>query len=105
MYAFSAVKAAFKFALASLCLERAWNLMKLGMAMAARMPMIATTIISSMRVKPLARVFMKQSNQAVQGRLNPSAPPLSPHSPHDRARRQAGQREPGDPKASRQSDP
>ena len=53
MYAFSAVKEALRFAFASLCFDRAWNLMKFGMAMAARMPMIATTIISSIRVKPL----------------------------------------------------
>ena len=61
MYAFSAVKAAFRFAFASLCFERAWNLMKLGMAIAARMPMIATTIISSISVKPLASFFMRFS--------------------------------------------
>jgi hypothetical protein len=41
-----------RFAFASLVFDRAWNLMKFGMAMAARMPMMATTIISSMRVKP-----------------------------------------------------
>src|SRR4051812_795099 len=35
---------------ARLCME-----MKLGIAIAARMPMITTTIISSMRVKPLCR--------------------------------------------------
>src|ERR1700687_996986 len=32
--------------------ERAWTLAYSGMAIAARMPMIATTIINSMRVKP-----------------------------------------------------
>src|SRR5438270_5180609 len=32
--------------------------MKFGIAIAARMPMIATTIISSIRVKPLASFFM-----------------------------------------------
>ena len=52
------MNAAFRFAFASLCLARAWNLMKFGMAMAARMPMIATTIISSMRVKPFMIFFM-----------------------------------------------
>src|SRR5437763_8521654 len=57
-YAFSAVKAALRLALASLCFERAWNLMKFGMAIAARMPMIATTIISSISVKPLLNFFM-----------------------------------------------
>src|SRR5579859_4181896 len=61
MYAFSAVYAALRFDLASLCFERAWNLMKLGIAMAARMPMIATTIISSISVKPLASFFMEIS--------------------------------------------
>ena len=39
-------------------LERSWYRMKFGMAMAARMPMIATTIMSSIRVKPLADFFM-----------------------------------------------
>src|SRR5881398_1029574 len=58
-YAFSAVKAALRFAFASLCFERAWNLMKLGMAIAARMPMIATTIISSIRVKPFIIFFTR----------------------------------------------
>src|ERR1700704_1372463 len=48
---------AFKLAFASDCLERAWNLMKFGMAIAARMPMMATTIISSMRVKPLLKAL------------------------------------------------
>src|SRR5512145_2367142 len=33
---------------------RSWYFMKFGMAMAARMPMIATTIMSSISVKPLA---------------------------------------------------
>lgn len=33
--------------------------MKLGMAMAARMPMIATTIMSSMRVKPFSFLAMR----------------------------------------------
>src|SRR5437588_9047210 len=47
-----AVNEALRFAFASLCFERAWNLMKFGIAIAARMPMIATTIISSIRVKP-----------------------------------------------------
>src|SRR5713101_9906999 len=47
-----AVKDAFRFTFASLCFDRAWNLMKFGIAIAARMPMIATTIISSMSVKP-----------------------------------------------------
>jgi hypothetical protein len=32
--------------------------MKLGMAIAARMPMMATTIMSSMRVKPLVSFFI-----------------------------------------------
>src|SRR5947199_5984559 len=47
-----AVNEAFRLAFASLCLDRAWNLMKFGIAIAARMPMIATTIISSISVKP-----------------------------------------------------
>src|SRR5690242_7015922 len=38
---------------ASDCLALHWNFRKFGMAMAARMPMMATTIISSMSVKPL----------------------------------------------------
>ena len=53
------VKKPFKFDLASPCFERAWNLMKFGIAIAARMPMIATTIISSIKVKPaLLRAFI-----------------------------------------------
>src|SRR5436305_13976553 len=56
--AFCAVNIAFRFAFASLCFERAWNLTKFGMAMAARMPMMATTIISSMRVKPFMIFFI-----------------------------------------------
>jgi hypothetical protein len=32
-------------------LARAWNFTKFGIAIAARMPMIATTIINSIRVK------------------------------------------------------
>src|SRR5436305_4158250 len=59
--AFCAVNIAFRFAFASLCFERAWNLTKFGMAMAARMPMIATTIISSIRVKPFIIFFMRYS--------------------------------------------
>src|SRR5581483_8182618 len=55
--AFWAVKMAFRFALASLCFDRAWNLMKFGIAIAARIPMIATTIISSMSVKPFWTSF------------------------------------------------
>src|SRR5436853_387941 len=55
MNAFSAVNNALRFAFASLCFDRAWNLMKFGIAIAARMPMIATTIISSIRVKPFCR--------------------------------------------------
>src|SRR4051812_38127071 len=60
-YAFWAVNIAFVFAFASLCFERAWNLVKFGMAIAARMPMIATTIISSMSVKPFMIFFMTGS--------------------------------------------
>src|SRR5450759_2437291 len=41
-----------RLALASDCFDFAWNLRKFGIAMAARMPMIATTIISSIRVNP-----------------------------------------------------
>ena len=44
---------AFRLVFASDCFDFAWNLMKFGTAMAARMPMMATTIISSMSVKPL----------------------------------------------------
>src|SRR6266850_3223804 len=50
--AFCAVNTALRFAFASLCFDRAWNLMKFGIAIAARMPMIATTIINSISVKP-----------------------------------------------------
>src|SRR5712671_284595 len=57
-YAFMAVNEAFRFAFASLCFDRAWNLMKFGIAIAARMPMIATTIISSMSVKPFCSFFI-----------------------------------------------
>src|SRR5438105_15883701 len=71
MYAFSAVKAALRFAFASLCLERAWNLMKFGIAIAARMPMIATTIISSIRVKPLASFFMVFILRVIESGLFP----------------------------------
>src|SRR2546421_11388574 len=53
-----AVNEALRFAFASLCLDRAWNLMKFGIAIAARMPMIATTIISSIRVKPFCSLFI-----------------------------------------------
>src|SRR5438067_2428511 len=52
-----AVNEALRFAFASLCFDRAWNLMKFGIAIAARMPMIATTIISSMSVKPFWTSF------------------------------------------------
>src|SRR6267142_1918546 len=55
--AFCAVKMALRFAFASLCFDRAWNLMKFGIAIAARMPMIATTIISSISVKPFWTSF------------------------------------------------
>src|SRR6266404_2635861 len=55
--AFCAVKTALRFAFASLCFDRAWNLMKFGIAIAARMPMIATTIISSISVKPFWTSF------------------------------------------------
>src|SRR3954471_15518308 len=57
--AFCAVNIALRFAFASLCLDRAWNLTKFGMAMAARMPMMATTIISSIRVKPFIILFIR----------------------------------------------
>src|SRR3982750_1147742 len=60
-YAFWAVNIALVFAFASLCFERAWNFVKFGMAIAARMPMIATTIISSMSVKPFMIFFMSAS--------------------------------------------
>jgi len=46
----------------SLYLARSWYFMKFGMAMAARMPMIATTIMSSTSVKPLAIVFFIASS-------------------------------------------
>src|SRR5437868_3692744 len=46
------VKSVLRLALASDCLARAWKRRKFGMAMAARMPMIATTIINSIKVKP-----------------------------------------------------
>src|SRR6266404_1439892 len=55
--AFCAVKTALRFAFASLCFARAWNLMKFGIAIDARMPMIATTIISSISVKPFWTSF------------------------------------------------
>src|SRR6476659_7350364 len=41
-----------RFVFASDCFDLHWNLRKFGIAMAARIPMIATTIISSTRVKP-----------------------------------------------------
>src|SRR6266704_360629 len=56
-----AVNEALRFAFASLCFDRAWNLMKFGIAIAARMPMIATTIINSMSVKPFCSFFMDLS--------------------------------------------
>ena len=57
---------AFRFALASLCFERAWNLMKLGTAMAAMIPMIATTIISSIIVKPRVLVCLRCVSTAIK---------------------------------------
>src|SRR5579859_7079194 len=49
---FSLVKSPPRPAFASACFPLHWKRRKFGTAMAARMPMIATTIISSMRVKP-----------------------------------------------------
>jgi hypothetical protein len=43
---------AIKFVLASDCRDFIWYCKKFGMAMAAKIPMIATTIINSMRVNP-----------------------------------------------------
>jgi hypothetical protein len=51
-YPSSATRIAERFDLASLALERSWKRRKFGIAIAARIPMIATTIMSSMRVKP-----------------------------------------------------
>src|ERR1700737_4506911 len=41
------------------CFDRCMAVSRFGMAMAARMPMIATTISSSMRVKPFCFLDMK----------------------------------------------
>src|SRR5262245_13354296 len=76
-----AVNEAFRFAFASLCLDRAWNLMKFGIAIAARMPMIATTIISSMRVKPLRRFFICDAPFDGTGQLTFEARRRPPDSP------------------------
>ena len=51
------MKTAFRLVFASDCFERAWKRMKFGIAIAARIPMIATTIISSIRVKPFLDIF------------------------------------------------
>jgi hypothetical protein len=50
------VRIAARLVFASPVLLRSWNCRKFGMAMAARIPMMATTIISSMSVKPRLRV-------------------------------------------------
>src|SRR5215470_6647676 len=56
-YDSSAVRIAARFVLPSLDFAFSWKRRKFGMAMAARMPMMATTIISSMSVKPPRRVW------------------------------------------------
>jgi len=72
--AFCAVNIAFKFTRASDCFERAWNLLKLGTAMALRMPTIATATINSMRVNPLRMSFrppVRRRKRAHDGRNPP----------------------------------
>src|SRR5512136_1642696 len=54
----SDLKMAVTFVGSSANLVRSWYRMKLGMAMAARMPMMGTTIMSSIRVKPFSCFFM-----------------------------------------------
>jgi hypothetical protein len=49
------VRIAARLVLPSLDLAFSWNRRKFGIAMAARIPMMATTIISSMSVKPPLR--------------------------------------------------
>src|SRR6185369_3407650 len=46
-------------AMVRFCFDRCIAVSRFGMAMAARMPMIATTISSSMRVKPFCFLVMK----------------------------------------------
>jgi hypothetical protein len=58
----SALKRPFTLVGSSPNLARSWYLRKLGMAMAARMPMIATTIMSSIRVKPFIIFFFMVSS-------------------------------------------
>jgi hypothetical protein len=62
-----------RFVLPSPALAFSWKRMKLGMAMAARIPMMATTIISSMSVKPprrfLRRMLFMVGVLLVGGRL------------------------------------
>jgi hypothetical protein len=45
-------------AMVRFCFDRCMAVSRLGMAMAARMPMIATTISSSIRVKPFCLFVM-----------------------------------------------
>src|SRR5882672_4870635 len=47
---------------------RAWTLAYAGMAIAARMPMIATTIINSIRVKPFCTAFMEMFLEELERR-------------------------------------
>ena len=50
------MRIAARFVLPSLDFAFSWNRRKFGIAIAARIPMMATTIISSMSVKPLLRL-------------------------------------------------
>src|SRR5262249_7225219 len=54
---------------ASIVLERRMYRMNDGIATAARTPMIATTIISSIRVKPAAR--RRERGRRITGRIGP----------------------------------
>src|SRR5262245_62139686 len=69
----SAVRIAAMFVLPSLDLAFSWKRRKFGMAMAARIPMMATTIISSMSVKPPRRVwsFVTDLLSLSLGRIDP----------------------------------
>src|SRR5262245_32966141 len=69
----SAVRIAAMFVLPSLDLAFSWKRRKFGMAMAARIPMMATTIISSMSVKPPRRVwsFVTDHFSLSLGRFDP----------------------------------
>ena len=63
----SDLKIALTFVGSSPNFARSWYRMKFGIAIAARMPMIATTIMSSMSVKPFADFFMVPPLQVRRG--------------------------------------